>query len=715
MAKVKEINLGRRHQEKAYRYARRILSSRRGGIVLADGVGLGKTYEALATVATVLSQRQHTKVHKKQQYQILVLVPPNLVTKWADETDKFCDYLRGWTSPATDPVAQAFRDVVVLRRQADLEAKPGKLRYGKVVLPKGFYIVNINLLGRAGQSYKKNTQIHKTQWDAIIVDEAHRTGNDLVRWAPHTLLANVNTPAILLTATPFQLSPTELKGLMEATFGGYGDPRQWGKAEKDAQEIYADTSFQAYRASMNRFFRTGDLEAAKEVARNRDAVSGLLRERIVRNQRKVNRRYFLVNEAGSTSEVRPGPFHLGDEALARVLKPCHLIDPGETAANIYMRVRDRLAESCAKGQRPFVAAALRQLMSTYEQFRFSEFGRAVRVELPSNGHPKLAALERLVAKLLARECTQAVKRGWMGKVLVFTTYVGAERSSDLPKMEGAHGTAAAIKDVLDKRLRPRFPRATRERRLLIRDTLMTVVERHGPRLHEGELQHLKDLKANLRTFAGSPAAATLLASHKRLMAEARTLARLLRAVDGVTVNAEGGANKGEEDERRAREHRRRAFQRVLDRYSTRDLVARYDGATPSEDRDRHLRGFNSPFGPLVLIASSIGQEGIDLQRYCSHVVHYDLEWNPARLEQREGRVDRQGREASGPVNVYFLLCRGTYDERILHVMVNRFRWHQVLLANKSVLAADPSRSREPEAPANLIRNLALDLRPRLVE
>ena len=129
----------------------------------------------------------------------------------------------------------------------DLEAKPGTLRYGKIVLPKGFYIVNINLVGRAGH---KNTQIHKTQWDAIIVDEAHRVGNHLVGWSPHTLLANSNTATILLTATPFQLSPTELKGLLETTLGGYGDPQQWGKAKR-VRKIYSDAAFQAFRMSMN--------------------------------------------------------------------------------------------------------------------------------------------------------------------------------------------------------------------------------------------------------------------------------------------------------------------------------------------------------------------------------------------------------------------------------------------------------------------------------
>ena len=43
-----------------------------------------------------------------------------------------------------------------------------------------------------------------------------------------------------------------------------------------------------------------------------------------------------------------------------------------------------------------------------------------------------------------------------------------------------------------------------------------------------------------------------------------------------------------------------------------------------------------------LICTQVGQEGIDLHRHCRHVVHYDLAWNPAVLEQRTGRADRIG-------------------------------------------------------------------------
>ncbi|MGI6416862.1 MAG: helicase-related protein [Thermoguttaceae bacterium] len=36
------------------------------------------------------------------------------------------------------------------------------------------------------------------------------------------------------------------------------------------------------------------------------------------------------------------------------------------------------------------------------------------------------------------------------------------------------------------------------------------------------------------------------------------------------------------------------------------------------------------------------RRGIDLHRHCRHVVHFDLAWNPAVLEQRTGRADRIG-------------------------------------------------------------------------
>ena len=48
----------------------------------------------------------------------------------------------------------------------------------------------------------------------------------------------------------------------------------------------------------------------------------------------------------------------------------------------------------------------------------------------------------------------------------------------------------------------------------------------------------------------------------------------------------------------------------------------------------------------ILLATDAASEGIDLQNYCSRLIHYEIPWNPNRLEQRNGRVDRHGQRAS---------------------------------------------------------------------
>jgi hypothetical protein len=73
-----------------------------------------------------------------------------------------------------------------------------------------------------------------------------------------------------------------------------------------------------------------------------------------------------------------------------------------------------------------------------------------------------------------------------------------------------------------------------------------------------------------------------------------------------------------------------------------DVVQSLHGKVGADKRVNLCSAFNSPLPPEVLICTAIGSEGIDLHRECAEVIHHDLPWNPARLEQRNGRVDRVG-------------------------------------------------------------------------
>lgn len=75
----------------------------------------------------------------------------------------------------------------------------------------------------------------------------------------------------------------------------------------------------------------------------------------------------------------------------------------------------------------------------------------------------------------------------------------------------------------------------------------------------------------------------------------------------------------------------------------------------------------------VLVATDCLSEGINLQRDFSAVVHYDLPWNPTRLEQREGRVDRYG-QPNRTVKVVTLYGSDNHIDRIiLEVLVRKHR------------------------------------------
>ncbi len=90
------------------------------------------------------------------------------------------------------------------------------------------------------------------------------------------------------------------------------------------------------------------------------------------------------------------------------------------------------------------------------------------------------------------------------------------------------------------------------------------------------------------------------------------------------------------------------------------------GGTPDEERIEFRNRFE--LGRVhdnaldVLLFSEIGCEGLDYQ-FCDCIVNYDLPWNPMRIEQRIGRIDRWGQVSEG-VAIFNLITPGTVDADI---------------------------------------------------
>lgn len=102
-------------------------------------------------------------------------------------------------------------------------------------------------------------------------------------------------------------------------------------------------------------------------------------------------------------------------------------------------------------------------------------------------------------------------------------------------------------------------------------------------------------------------------------------------------------------------------------------VAVIHGGIPNDARWEEIERFKDPRGPRVLLSSEVGSEGIDLQ-FCRVMANYDLPWNPMRVEQRIGRIDRVGQQAKH-LSIINFKVRDTIEERLydrLHSKLERF-------------------------------------------
>ncbi len=163
------------------------------GALLADEVGLGKTIEAGLVISQKWAERKR---------RILVITPANLRKQWHQEIqEKF------------------FLPCAILETRSYNEAvKRGNFR--------PFEAIDTIIICSYQFARAKAAEVNRTQWDLVVIDEAHRLRNV---YKPSNVIANTlkmalkNAPKLLLTATPLQNSLLELFGLVsfidEHTFG----------------------------------------------------------------------------------------------------------------------------------------------------------------------------------------------------------------------------------------------------------------------------------------------------------------------------------------------------------------------------------------------------------------------------------------------------------------------------------------------------------------
>ena len=104
-------------------------------------------------------------------------------------------------------------------------------------------------------------------------------------------------------------------------------------------------------------------------------------------------------------------------------------------------------------------------------------------------------------------------------------------------------------------------------------------------------------------------------------------------------------------------------------------------------KDELLEEFRTSEKINVLISSEVGSEGLDLQ-FASVEYNYDLPWNPMRLEQRIGRIDRIGQKAK-VLRIYNLCCQNTVEDRILERLYERVKIFENSIGDMEDIVGQP--------------------------
>jgi len=704
------------------------------GVVLADPVGCGKTFEALAVLAQ-LARGFEARAGRADNFRAVIICKTSLVAKWKREIsqtanssaqehreDRFLDYLlrAGWTME--HPFIRAcLRVVDVLNRASARNNTAVRRSRGGEVEP-GIYILNPNLL--SPKTRRRNPWLNRfltTAWDVVIVDEAHHAAK------PGSVMAGIfggsendysgpriglsrDGRIVALTATPFELDPAQLANLLRVIQAAPADIKDVASGlneyAKGLDSLYAHRN----RGEAGRKELVSALEKRKK-----DGLEKLLQKYLIRNEREevLQRNYAVVERHAQGHQLRPFQ-KLGD--VAGLLASSPLIPFTGPDALLYFELRSYIAARQATSDpsgRTFVATELRQGLSSYPQLhrsgliarakdsvRFRRLhdllARWTQPGTTQRLHPKVVALLDQVTQISEEEIRR-YRRGEVetpAKIVVFNRMIG--------------GTAPHLAKLLNNRLHQVFIEAAKSdcQRLGLPD-LLTIKARMrsylGDRVASLSREHRWSVRmpaASERRSDGETAVPPCLGTlvRTRLQRRAGAPLTLVRfAGDSHPLAPEAWAERhlvapclaaitalarrlADPDARETDAVNANAGD-MVDDLSTVGLCARFDGTESREVRERHRRVFNSVDAPYVLLVSSVGEEGIDLQSWASHIIHYDVEWNPARMEQREGRIDRIGRKDTGiqALDVRFLLLKGTYEERIFSSVMRREQWFQVLI------------------------------------
>ncbi|WP_045119914.1 helicase-related protein [Haliangium ochraceum] len=576
----------------------RVLHLSRPRLLIADGVGLGKTVEAGFILAELIARRR--------AHRILLVTPPGpLLHKWQSEMrERF-----GLRFKILDREA-----VTEIRFQQELGANP----------------FDHESLGLISIDFAKQERVlqdlERTHYDVVVIDEAHHCASlgsagdreDSLRHRLAEALARRSDGLLLLTATPHDGHDAHFASLVElldpSLVDGHGALRGEG-------------------------YRRHVVRRLKRHIRNAETGEPVFREREV------------TPVAVEFDENSAPQFAAFQKALMSMVAP---------------QLR-RAARKRAYGEVLAFLALLKRSVSTASACRNTLQVVAERLGTLAREGAEAAEVRRQRIRTL---------RDYQKRLDRFGA-LGPEEEQDQADLEAedmaaelSNSGAGDLAETLDAlRHAARRERRHQRSREDLRSQLEALVDLAEEALAEDP--KLAALRRELTAIRAAEPETNVLVYTEYADSQAAVLAELRQAMDTGALTGGLLAISGLDDE------------------STRTLAVR---RFQEEDN-------------LILVSTDATAEGLDLHLRCHHLLHLELPYNPNRLEQRNGRIDRFGQRFAPQVR--YLYLAGTFEERLLLRLVAKYERQRARLTFVPNTLG-PVSSQQESIAVRLLEGLAAD-------
>jgi ERCC4-related helicase len=542
----------------------RALQMTRPRLLLADGVGLGKTVQAGLVLAELIARRR--------AHRILIVSPAGpLLEQWHSE-------MRNRFGLRFKPIAD-WATLQEERRALELGANP-------------FDQISLCLTSIDFAKQEKVLQdLERSSWDVVVIDEAHhcvRMGSagdreDSLRRRFAEVLARQSDGLLLLTATPHDGYDPHFASLIELLDPSLVDGRGALRAD-------------AYRAHVIRRLKphVKDPVTGAELFKQRSVTPCPvpLDPQTLPATAALHQALVALVAPRLRSALRQRRY--GD-VLAFVQLMKRSVSTARACRSTIGRILDRFTELARTGAEE--QEARRQRLRTMQDYR-RRLERYGTLSFEEEQDQAMLEAEDMAAELFAQGADELVARL-------------AETQRETRREARRLGRTEAVRDALAE--------------------LVQLADAAVP-----EDPKLAALTATLCEIRAAEAHANILVYTEYTDSQDAVIERLEAAIAAGVLSG---------------------------------AVVSIRGLDPDAARTRITQRFGEE-DDLILVSTDATAEGLNLHQRCHHLVHLELPYNPNRLEQRNGRIDRYGQKETPQVR--YLYLAGTFEEHLLIRLIAKY-------------------------------------------